>query len=128
MKTIKFLSFVLIMSIGISGTACKTSKGASSSAKTVTADNYRLIITFISKGGGTDGKALEAITKFLDEHAKKPVYEKFNWGREGERDFCLKLSEFSTKEQKNFIEEVKKIAANSELVQFSENAPCVHKK
>ena len=72
--------------------------------------NYRLIIAFISKGIGIDSKANEAIDKYISNHPKKPALEKYRWGREGEIDFCLKQSELSTKEQKTFIEEVKKLA------------------
>jgi hypothetical protein len=126
MRTIKLFIFLFISVAGL--VSCKGSKSASQTGSLVAADNYRLVIAFISKGSGTDAKAKDAITKFINEHAKKPAFESHNWGREGEIDYCLKLSELSTKEQKTFIEELKKLAGNSDLVQFSENAPCVHKK
>jgi hypothetical protein len=127
MKAIKTISAFVIMTIAFSSFMCK-SKSATSNLKTVMAENYRIVIAFISKGAGIDGKTMDAVTKFIEEHPKKPALEKYRWGREGEQDFALKLSELSTKEQKTFVEEIQKIAGKSDLVQISENAPCVHKK
>ena len=127
MKTIKLILCAALVLGGTTFYSCKT-KAAASNVKTVMAENYRLIIAFISKGGGVDTKANEAILKFIEDHPKKPKLEQYRWGREGEIDFCLKLTELSTKEQKTFIEELQKLAGKSDLVQFSENAPAVHKK
>lgn len=128
MKTFKTISLVLIAIFAVNAVACKGAKSASSTAKAVMSDNYRLVISFISKGTGTDGSAKDAIQKYIDGHPKKPALESYNWGREGEVDFCLKLTELSAKEQKTFVEEIRKLAGKSDLVQISENAPCVHKK
>lgn len=130
MKTTrKSILMLIIVSVCCAGLfACKTSKGTPTAAKFSTNDNYRLIISFISIGTGIDANAHEAIKKFIDEHPKKPLAETYHWGREGEIDYCLQLKELSSKEQKAFVEEVKKLAGKSDRVQFSENAPCVHKK
>ncbi len=108
--------------------SCKSSKSTATTAKVTSAENYRLVISFISIGTGIDGDSHDAIKKFIADHAKKPAVETFRWGREGEVDYCLQLKELSSKEQKAFVEEIKKLAGKSELVQISENAPCVHKK
>jgi hypothetical protein len=91
-------------------------------------DSYRLVVSFISKGGGISMDTHEKFEKFLKDHPKKPIVENYRWGREGEIDYCSNLKELSKKEQVAFIEEIKKIVAGSDVVLLTENTPCVHKK
>lgn len=89
---------------------------------------YRLIVSFISKGAGTDSEKRTAILAYVNSHPKKPAYKTVIWGREGEADYCFNLSEFSSKKELiTFIEDIKKIAAGSDMVFISENAECQHK-
>lgn len=127
MKTIKKTVTFLIITLLFSFFTCK-SKSAATNINSVTAENYRIVIAFISKGAGIDYKSLEAVTKLIADQTKKTQVETFRWGREGELDLCLKLLELSTKEQKNLILEIKNIVGNADLVRISENSPCVHKK
>jgi hypothetical protein len=43
------------------------------------------------------------------------------WGREGEVDFCFRLSELSSEDQASFINEMKKAMEGRKLIQFAEN-------
>lgn len=89
---------------------------------------YRLIVSFISKGAGTDPEKRTAILAYVKNHPKKPAYKTVIWGREGEADYCFTLSEFSSKKARaKFIADIKKIAAGSDMVFISENAECQHK-
>lgn len=89
---------------------------------------YRLIVTFISKGEGTDSKKRTAFLKYVETHPKKPAYKAIIWGREGEADYCLKLNEISSKKERiKFIAEIKKIVGKTDMVIISENAECEHK-
>jgi len=47
---------------------------------------YRLIVSFISKGAGTDNKAAESVKTYIESHPKKPLFEVKKWGREGEKN------------------------------------------
>ncbi len=87
-------------------------------------ENYRLVLEFYSIGAGIDGAAINKFQTFLDNHPKKPIYDKMRWGREGECDYCLKLSELSKKQQGEFVIEVKKLLTSSQLVHIEENKPC----
>lgn len=91
------------------------------------AETYRLVVSFYSKGEGIDGKINEAFVKFLDSNSKKIAYESTHWGREGEIDYCLKLSELSPSEQDEFVKKAKDLLAKSLLVHIDESVECVHK-
>lgn len=129
MKTF-FLICVILSSISFN--ACNNSKKAtkdnantaSNASIKTDVDNYRLVLEFYSIGAGTDGSAINKFQSFLDNHPKKPTYDKMRWGREGECDYCLKLSELGKKEQAQFVEEVKKLLTSSQLVHIEENKPC----
>jgi hypothetical protein len=90
--------------------------------------NYRFMVSFISKGEGIDEKTRETFEKWLQEQQRPLKWETFAWGREGEVDFCLKLDELSTRDQEKFIEQARIFLANKDLVIISENAPCLHKR
>ena len=138
MKHIIFLASVI--SLSVVSVACKSNKsasssGASSAASAQSPENaaasseqtYRIIVSFTSKGAGTSAEKREAFLKYVESHPKKPVYKEVLWGREGETDYCLMLSELSKKEQLNFVEEVRKAMAGSDQVIITENAVSQHR-
>lgn len=138
MKHIIFLASVI--SLSVVSVACKSNKsasssGASSAASAQSPENaaasseqtYRIIVSFTSKGAGTSAEKREAFLKYVESHPKKPAYKEVLWGREGETDYCLMLSELSKKEQLNFVEEVRKAMAGSDQVIITENAVSQHR-
>lgn len=94
--------------------------------------SYRLIVSFISIGEGTDRNGKEMLDSFLNEwktNQKKEVkYETIGWGREGEVDFCFPLTELNEKEQTQFVSGIKEKFKDHQLIQFAENEPCRHKR
>ena len=90
-------------------------------------NNYRLVLSFISKGGGIDGKTYEKIKEFIEKHPKKPAFETHRWGREGETDYCLHLKELTAVEQTVFIEDINKLITDKEMVLVYENNEYVKK-
>lgn len=93
---------------------------------------YRLIVSFISIGEGTDrnGKAkLDAVLESWKQKTGKLItYEPISWGREGETDFCFKINELSAQEQELFAADMKKAFDGNQLIQITENQPCIHKR
>ncbi|MFI5219364.1 MAG: hypothetical protein ACHQNT_07725 [Bacteroidia bacterium] len=96
---------------------------------------YRLVISFISIGEGTDRNARQIFDAALSDWEKNKMkegsklnYETVPWGREGEVDFCFSLTELDQSEQKLFINDVRERFKGHELVQFTENEPCRHKR
>lgn len=125
------LIIAAIVSLSLASVACKSSKNTSSSQATETTSataeqTYRLIVSYSSKGAGTNAEKREALLKYVESHPKKPVYKEVLWGREGETDYCFTLKELSKKEQASFVEDIKKMMAGSDRVLLSENAVCPH--
>ncbi|MEK6615747.1 MAG: hypothetical protein AABZ32_06510 [Bacteroidota bacterium] len=91
-------------------------------------DSYRFVVEFYSIGEGVDYKVKEAFEIFLNSYPKKIAFEPTPWGREGEIDYCLSLSELSSTEQNDFVKKAKDVLSKSKLVHSNENAPCLHKQ
>ncbi len=93
---------------------------------------YRFTVSFISIGAGTDHKAKEKFNQFILQFNEKNkvtiLVETANWGREGETDYCLKLSELNKQQQDQFIVETKEVLKSSTLVRYTENSMCRHKR
>lgn len=91
---------------------------------------YRLIISFISIGEGTDGEARKLMDNLLGiwaEHNQVTLkYDTFHWGREGEVDFCFRLNELNTELQDAFVSEMKEVMKERKLIQITENQKCMH--
>ena len=92
---------------------------------------YRFTVSFISIGSGTDKNAkkqfMQFIQQFNEKNNVKVNTEIANWGREGETDYCLKLSELNKQQQNQFLTETKEVLKNSVLVRYEENCFCRHK-
>ena len=132
MKKIFFLASL----VSLACISCKSKKEAAKSsentANAVTASSdapvtYKLIVSFISKGAGTNSEKRTAFLAYVDGHKLKPAYKTVTWGREGETDYCFNLSELvSKKDYISFVEEVRKIASGSDMMNVSENSECLH--
>ena len=99
------------------------------SGQTVTGQQTRrLVISFNSICCGIDHDAQNRLDDFIKhyEKAKRKQLTKatVHWGKEGEVDYCLPLSELSQKERKTFISNVRSLIGKSRLVDIKENAPC----
>jgi hypothetical protein len=83
---------------------------------------YRFTVSFISIGTGIDAKAKQAFLDFVQAfNTKNNVdvqVEKTSWGREGETDYCLKLTELKEDAQARFIAETKEVLKNSTRVRY----------
>lgn len=88
----------------------------------------RLVVSFYSICCGIDHKAQENLDKFINRYekakSKQLTKAEVRWGREGEIDYCLKLSELSRREQKRFIAKVRLLLKRSKLVHINENVAC----
>lgn len=129
----KFLFFIITVSALAMGITigCKAKKEAVAATVITTETKehiYRVIVSFISKGTGVDRNKVESFLTYVESHSKKPLYEKIQWGREGEMDFCLQLNELNKDEQVVFIEKLKEQMKGSDRVFITENQACMHKK
>ena len=127
MKKLFFL--IPVIAITFVSLSCKTKKNAVASNDVSLSDNvvkYRVIISFISKGAGTDSKLNENITNFIAGQSKHPSNFIVKWGREGENDQCYLLNELTKDEQKTFVAGLKKIVNGSDMVLIVENSAALH--
>lgn len=111
----------------ISVSSCNAQKPSiTPTEQTTTAPAFRLIVSFISIGAGTDRKAFTLFENHMNQlanenkHAKQ--YEVAPWGREGEVDYCFKLEHLNAQQQKAFIDELKSLLRDHPLVLFKEHA------
>lgn len=129
MKSIVLIFSVLAL---IATTSCKNKEKASSTAndsgstssnsKTAGKEKkYRLIISFSSIGTGIDADAYAKMEKFVKEHPKKPAFERYSYGREGESDIAFTLKEIKSGDQAKFIEELKAAIGATDRVNYKEN-------
>jgi len=85
--------------------------------KGVTDASCAVEISFGSYGAGIDGKALEKVESAIAKHKLKNTRQQI--GREGELRICLPLKELKGKKKAGFINELKKIAKEGQLVSVS---------
>ncbi|MCC6384611.1 MAG: hypothetical protein LC117_03005 [Bacteroidia bacterium] len=89
---------------------------------------WRLIVSFISIGEGTDLAAQEQFDKYIDEWRKNKgmnvSYLSVPWGREGEVDFCFRLDEMDSSLSAQFISGMKDRLKGSSLIRISEYEQC----
>ncbi len=137
-------NLILTLLIASSGLfACKTQSGAMGADRTTPADSgkttienndevYDMIISFISKGAGTDRELKPKIDQIIEDFsAKNNVsldFEKVGWGREGEVDYNFMFKNLSTAQKKDFIAQIKAAVGSSDMVFVAFNKKSVHKR
>lgn len=88
-------------------------------------EKFRLVVSFISIGQGTDPEAAgllaNALAEFKSQKGKRPAYIMIPWGREGEVDCCFILNELAPAEQREFIGFLKGKLASRPLIQIQED-------
>lgn len=109
--------------------SCKSKEKSSNNTSTSTNNNkmnttdkkYRFVVSFFSIGTGVDSDAYKKMEKFLADHPKKPKFDTYGWGREGEVDLAFPLKEFNDKDQAKFITDFKAAIGDSDRVRYKEN-------
>lgn len=120
---------MLLVAVLLSACSLTKKPEAKTTAPAVQAEQvYRFKVSFISKGSGIDTEARRAFLGFLEGYRTKDQqslrFETSHWGREGETDFCLPLTELTAEEQAAFIVQSKELLKDSTLVRFAENSAC----
>ena len=93
--------------------------------------NDNIVVSFISVGAGINSSALKQLESFIHEfeqyNSVKITFNKINYGREGEIDFCFDLSPLKDDCRGLFLSKSKDILANKENVRYQENKTCRNK-
>ena len=91
---------------------------------------YRVIVSFISIGAGTDGAAKEKLEQVVQQYQTEvgmPVaHEEIACGREGEVDYCFRLLGQDKKSKDSFVQHLRDTFKGNSLVQITENTPALH--
>ena len=90
-------------------------------------DEYRLVVRFISIGTGIDQQAFrkfEELRKAATKKGKSLAVKRHNWGREGERNLCMRLDEINEARAEIFVVKVKGTFRRNKRVQVAEFAKC----
>jgi hypothetical protein len=137
------MRYIIYMLVFITLLACHNAKKATdknttipisvNNVKSMEVDtNYRFSVSFISIGAGIDRKAKQEYDQFIvDFDQKNNVklnYEVTSWGREGEVDYCFKLTELNKVQKDQFVAKSKETIKSSTLIRFRENMPCKEKR
>ncbi|MBL7932368.1 MAG: hypothetical protein JNL60_10720 [Bacteroidia bacterium] len=85
--------------------------------KGVTDANCAMEVSFGSYGSGIDSKAYEKVIAAIESN--KLASTSKNIGREGETRICLPLTELKGEKKTQFIDQLKKIAKEGQLVSVS---------
>lgn len=93
---------------------------------------YRLVISFISIGEGTDPSARQKMDQLLSSWSQKAgkqiEMETYPWGREGEVDFCFHLKELSGPDQAIMVREIREAFSGQPLIQIAEYQKSMNKR
>lgn len=139
-------TFLFVMYLGFSTivfASCKSKKNAlpitveenmptTESSTKIENINYHLVLSFYSIGSGADWDVIAEYDKFLEldkaASTQQAKVDRVTWGREGEVDFCIDLSNLSENRKKTFIAQSIEIANKAKYVHIKENAPCRNKR
>ena len=95
-------------------------------------DTFRVVVSFISIGEGTDPEASAKLQAYLDKIGKDfglhATNIRFAWGREGEIDNCFLLSDFNASQQTAFIKGLRDLFKGNSLVIIEEKVRNKYKK
>ena len=119
--------------------ACSSTKVQTDNSKrdgqyseTVSDSSYVLKVSFFSIGSGIDGKVRQEYERYINEFQTTNnvtiVFDKTSWGKEGEIDYCIKLTGLTKELQQEFIQSTKDKIKDSKRIRLYENTTCTFKK
>ena len=93
-----------------------------------TSVKQKFVVSFFSPGDGIDYKKKLELDAYIasfekKENLKLDVHEK-QWGKEGERDYCIDLKALGKKKRESFVSGAKAILSSSNRVNISEADSC----
>ena len=112
MRQTTLLFFILLMF------ACKAKTSTNSTEHYETKKPpCRLVVSFYKE-------AFDQLKLYLSKEESNIKYEVKSWGREGEKDICLKLTGLTAQEQIKFIGRIKSKLNGKNLIRIKENSIC----
>jgi hypothetical protein len=84
---------------------------------------YAVVVSFMSRGQGTDRAAFDRLQAALRDLPTVP-HARRNWGKEGEHDECFDLAPLSPTERAQFSARVKSAIGDSDTASIADNLDC----
>jgi hypothetical protein len=137
-----FTLMAILIGLNMAFSSCKSKKNALSQSEETMNTNeninenvdkaYHLVLSFYSIGSGADWDIIAEYDRFIEidkaSSTQKANIDRVTWGREGEVDFCIDLSNLTNIDKETFIKQSKEIAQKAKYVHINENAPCRNKR
>ncbi len=134
----KIQALFLVLGLALlSAGACKSKKQADKPVEVEAyeevvkkAEPARWVVTFVSEGSGPDGKAMRLLETKMGEWQKTYEWElspeRIAWGKEGEMDYCFKMSDFRNYAPQRLDALFKETFGDNPLVQWGVRDSCPH--
>jgi hypothetical protein len=89
---------------------------------------FAYLVSFYSPGDGIDIIAAENFEAFLNNEKQNSSgrisYLRVNWGREGERDYCVELKGLTVAEEEIFDKAMRELLSKATKVNIYRHYPC----
>lgn len=113
-------SLMLVLS---SLVACKTTKNGNAQVSKDEVGNT-IIVAFASIGAGINQEKQAAFLSAIERHQPKLTYTLERWGEEGERDYCLNVSQLSLVQKNELLKTLEKLLGKERTVTIIVNKTC----
>jgi hypothetical protein len=128
-NSLLFISIIVFIACSSSKKANENStRDVKSNHENVADSVYSIRVSFISIGSGIDRIARQKYESYIKEFEEQNkiiiLLEKINWGREGEINYCINVTNLNKNLQKKFLEGTKNNLKDSKLVRIKENTSC----
>lgn len=127
MKKILILCSIFCVLFQLDANCCKRKKKKKAAqAEQAKVNSSSLVVSFVSFGSGIDYKAIpgfeQQITDFNKKNNCQIEYTKFNWGREGEVDYCFTTN--ATECLEKLISSLQLNYSKNDRILIKQNAKC----
>ena len=119
-------NILVVFGIAVCLLSCKAKQTATaeSSEKTTAQTKYNYTVVFNSPGSGIETEIYQEYNSFLNDYKPALTFKYNQYGREGERNFCLDLSGLKEEEVKAFKISSDKITSKGKYIQIFEDGRC----
>ena len=81
-------------------------------------------VSFFSYGNGVDRKSMKQFINHLDKNYSAINYYTIKWGKEGETDICINITEPKSNQINQLEKDIKDLLSNKKNIRVIKNKPC----
>jgi hypothetical protein len=87
-----------------------------------------LKVSFISIGSGIDNSGVQQLEQLISQFEQKQqvklVTAVLNWGKEGERDYCIDCSSLSVEKKSELKQSISELFLSRKTIRITSDVPC----